>query len=1151
MGGKTAKRKKLASLLRIQGFSVSLVCLVVLFSSLRRPSSVLAVVEDVSNLDDWTEGLATVTEELIWDKASQVHLRGQAASGDVTTCIAKGSETCWHEGTTTLPAGLQDGREEISQAATPIGSHLIIEAKDGRKGNSFVAELLDHVNEFPELTQDFEEKGNGAHESSPVDQANVSGRKSSTWNSSELDERFRDLHHGHFGRVESSERVTRAETRSPSRRSVDNNEVFGHDGSHFGRLAGWEESRRVLVEVPSSGPSPAASPATPQSPSKTNTAVVAVAITVPITAGITIAIAIVCFIFYRRMKAKTKNSPPSDDGSANGTVGRGGGVKEKDDRPLLNTMWLSRWGDGKKADATVFSVDSIQSSKKNNPLYESHPPLSKLTMEDSPSRDYGTTGFLNLSPEQSLKKLRGGSSPDHFVDALDHSFITSAKSSDATPTNISFHTPAQTRVNIDVRVSIDSSPSFETSSPYVATSSQFLETKLSRNLSSSSPSPSAAPPPLPEKKRSFSLSAASPSPSVAPSYPLPAPPPPPPLPGGRQGPPAQAPPPPPGGNKAPPPPPLPSGGNKAPPPPPPPPGGKKGGPPPPPPPPGARMGGPPPPPPPPGARMGGPPPPPPPPGARMGGPPPPPPPPGGKGPRPPPPPGLGLSPLRLPTPGGGLPLKPSTDRVLRTGSGRKESLGAKAGVPVDSKKLKPLHWDKVKPAREHDSVWNNLLNGSFELDTQEMEKLFLIAPAAMPKVKIPGSAPKKEVPKTLIEPRKAHNISIQLRGLGLSTDEVIEGLLEGDETIPAEVLEKLSKMSLSEDEERKILEFKGPRSELGPAEKFLQTLLEVPNAFQRINTMLFRASFKDDLLQLEEAITVLEMACKEVKGSRTFVKLLEAVLKAGNRLNMGTFRGDAQAFKLETLLRLADIKGTDGKTSLLHFVIQEIIRAEGSRAARLAEDSPHSSTPDSPPSTTPEATPRSGIFGALYAKQEMGMKDPAGNSDTGSKHLGLKVVMGLSTDLANVKRAAGLDTEALSNSMTKLFNGLKACRTGLRKYFKSAEEGPLSIGGSQETDNIELSNDVFTDSIMSFVTRGENDVARVQKELTAVLESVKSVGMYFYGDVRKDDSPLRVFQVVKDFLVILDRACKEVAIQVQNQNRKPPVSIPFPPTPRG
>ena len=60
-----------------------------------------------------------------------------------------------------------------------------------------------------------------------------------------------------------------------------------------------------------------------------------------------------------------------------------------------------------------------------------------------------------------------------------------------------------------------------------------------------------------------------------------------------------------------------------------------------------------------------------------------------------------------------------------------------------------------------------------------------------------------------------------------------------------------------------------------------------------------------------------------------FMKLLKAVLKTGNRINVGTNHGDAHAFKLDTLLKLVDVKGTDGKTTLLHFVVYEIIRAEG------------------------------------------------------------------------------------------------------------------------------------------------------------------------------------------------------------------------------
>jgi hypothetical protein len=47
----------------------------------------------------------------------------------------------------------------------------------------------------------------------------------------------------------------------------------------------------------------------------------------------------------------------------------------------------------------------------------------------------------------------------------------------------------------------------------------------------------------------------------------------------------------------------------------------------------------------------------------------------------------------------------------------------------------------------------------------------------------------------------------------------------------------------------------------------------------------------------------------------------------GNYLNSGTFRGAATGFKLDTLLTLADTKASDRKTSLLLFVVQELLRS--------------------------------------------------------------------------------------------------------------------------------------------------------------------------------------------------------------------------------
>lgn len=61
-----------------------------------------------------------------------------------------------------------------------------------------------------------------------------------------------------------------------------------------------------------------------------------------------------------------------------------------------------------------------------------------------------------------------------------------------------------------------------------------------------------------------------------------------------------------------------------------------------------------------------------------------------------------------------------------------------------------------------------------------METLFQYLPSAQPKNKLGRKTPDKDIPMTIIDPRKAHIIAIQLRGLAISTDEVCEALLEGD-----------------------------------------------------------------------------------------------------------------------------------------------------------------------------------------------------------------------------------------------------------------------------------------------------------------------------------------------------------------------------------
>jgi len=225
-------------------------------------------------------------------------------------------------------------------------------------------------------------------------------------------------------------------------------------------------------------------------------------------------------------------------------------------------------------------------------------------------------------------------------------------------------------------------------------------------------------------------------------------------------------------------------------------------------------------------------------------------------------------------------------------------------------------------------------------------------------------------------------------------------------------------------------------------------------------------------------ISISQAASEELRNSRLFFKLLEAVLRTGNRMNVGTNRGDAKAFKLDTLLKLVDIKGTDGKTTLLHFVVQEIIRSEGSETA-----SANGSIPNQ--------------MDSKFNEEEF-------------KKNGLHVVAGLSKDLGNVKKAAGMDSDVLSSYVTKLETGLEKVRSVLQY------EKPDMRGG-------------FFNSTKLFLKYAEEEIVRIKAHEKEALFLVKEVTEYFHGNAAKEEAhPLRIFMIVRDFLNILDLVCKEV-----------------------
>ncbi|CAO2593825.1 Protein diaphanous homolog 1 [Lemmus lemmus] len=404
-----------------------------------------------------------------------------------------------------------------------------------------------------------------------------------------------------------------------------------------------------------------------------------------------------------------------------------------------------------------------------------------------------------------------------------------------------------------------------------------------------------APPPLPEV------------PAIPPPPPLPggaAIPQPPPLPGGAAIPP---PPPLPGGAAIPPPPPLP-GGAAIPPPPPLP--GVAAVPPPPPLPGGASIPAPPP--------LPGAPPPPPLPGG-PGLPPPPPPFPGGPG-IPPPPPGMGMPP---PPPFGiGIPAAP----VLPFGLTPKK-------VYKPEVQLRRPNWSKfVAEDLSQDCFWTKVKEDRFE-NNELFAKLTLTFSAQTKTSKAKkdqeGGEEKKSVQKKkvrelkVLDSKTSQNLSIFLGSFRMPYQEIKNVILEVNEAVLTEsMIQNLIKQMPEPEQLRMLSELKDEYDDLAESEQFGVVMGTVPRLRPRLNAILFKLQFSEQVENIKPEIVSVTAACEELRKSESFSSLLEITLLVGNYMNAGSRNAGAFGFNISFLCKLRDTKSTDQKMTLLHFLAE-------------------------------------------------------------------------------------------------------------------------------------------------------------------------------------------------------------------------------------
>ncbi|XP_074117121.1 LOW QUALITY PROTEIN: formin-like protein 1 [Sminthopsis crassicaudata] len=294
-------------------------------------------------------------------------------------------------------------------------------------------------------------------------------------------------------------------------------------------------------------------------------------------------------------------------------------------------------------------------------------------------------------------------------------------------------------------------------------------------------------------------------------------------------------------------------------------------------------------------------------------------------PPPPPPPPPGAAGTVPPPPPGGLP--------GALGAPTSDTGAVKAKKPIQTKFRMPVfNWVALKPSQITGTVFTEINDEKVlqELDMSDFEEQFKTKSQGPSldlralKAKTAHKAPSKV---TLIEANRAKNLAITLRKGNLSTDRICQAIETYDlQALSLDFLELLTRFLPTEYELSLIGRYEKeqrPVEELSDEDRFMLRFSRIPRLSERMATLAFLGNFPDTAQLLMPQLNAIIAASISLKSSDKLRNILEIVLAFGNYMNSSK-RGAAYGFRLQSLDALLEMKSTDRKQTLLHYLVKVI-----------------------------------------------------------------------------------------------------------------------------------------------------------------------------------------------------------------------------------
>ncbi|KAF7703658.1 hypothetical protein HF521_022665 [Silurus meridionalis] len=175
----------------------------------------------------------------------------------------------------------------------------------------------------------------------------------------------------------------------------------------------------------------------------------------------------------------------------------------------------------------------------------------------------------------------------------------------------------------------------------------------------------------------------------------------------------------------------------------------------------------------------------------------------------------------------------------------------------------------------------------------------------------------------VLDPKIAQNLSIFLGSFRLPYEEIRRMIVEVDEEHLTEpMIQNLVKHLPDQEHLNALAKYKHEYTSLSEPEQFGVVMSDVKRLRPRLNSILFKLQFEEQVCHLRPDILAVSAACEDVRKSKAFSKLLELVLLMGNYMNAGSRNAQSYGFDLSSLCKMKDTKSADQTSTLLQFLAE-------------------------------------------------------------------------------------------------------------------------------------------------------------------------------------------------------------------------------------